>query len=192
MFLTDYLRSRRHISTAAIGAQQRNGVRPRNWKQTWLRAATVPQDNSRAEFSGNWLTYISANARKDARSASGYLERCLALSALLGTSTRDAVAREAAVFCAWFRRDRHLAEKWLAQVENAKIIQPLSQTRINVAIYSADSDFDSALKVWGEGLTYIEKLAATPARESLREGWVEWRREIEERRNSLATASAAK
>ncbi len=185
MLLSSRERARRWISSMAIGTQGRNGVRPRYWRKTWLKAASSLRDTSVDEFSGNWSAYVAANDRKDELAASAHLERCLELSSLLRPSVRDIVAQEAAVFSAWFRGNAPLAEKWVSQVKKPKLMQRLLRIRLAVALPCGRHDFDAAIARWQEGAAFIDKLPATVQSERLKESWLEWRSEIEERRSRL-------
>ena len=192
MLLIDRQRARRRISIRALGILQRKGVRPQNWKETWLKAAVSVQDESLDSFWGNWFVYVSASGRKDDDRSVSHLERCLELSPLLQTPLRDLLSQEAAVSVAWHRRDAALAAKWVAQVNKPKLIRRLLQIRIDVALCCARSDFEVALTAWSEGLTLIEKLRASQAKQNLREGWLEWRAEIQERQAELGMVPAQK
>ncbi|MFI5069606.1 MAG: M50 family metallopeptidase [Terriglobales bacterium] len=191
MLLRDLQPTRRLLSLCAVGAQYQNGIRPQNWKQTWLKAGSSVADESADDFCGNWLGYVSANARKDDRLAGSHLERCLKLSRLHTQTVRDIAAQEAAIFAAWFRRDPLLADKWLAQVKRPKPIQRLARIRIDIAIFCARADFNEALQAWDEGLTRIKMLPQTPVQQTLREGWLEWRAQILERQKQTVTAPTA-
>jgi len=188
MLLCSRERSRRWISTIAVGAQQRNGTRAKDWRQTWLKAASSMHDDSVDEFSGNWVAYISANAKKDAALAAAHLERCLQLVQLLRPSIRDLVAQEAAVFSAWFRKDALLAEKWVTQIKKPRLMQPLLRIRMNLALCCPRRDFASAGDLWQQGFAFIEKLPATLSGDRLRESWLEWQAEIQERQNEPVIA----
>jgi Zn-dependent protease len=188
MLLSSRERSRRFISILAIGGQQRNGVRPKNWRQSWLRAASSLHDNSVDEFSGNWLAYISANGRKDAHIAADHLERCLELTPLLQHSKRDQAAHEAAVFSAWFRRNSKLAENWASRIRKPKLATPLNRIRLGVALSCAHGDFVVADEKWKEGFTFIENLPRNLSQEQLKESWLEWQAEINQRQRESPLA----
>jgi hypothetical protein len=188
MLLWSRERARRRMSTIAVGGQQRNGGRARDWRRTWVKAASSLHDNSVDESSGNWVAYVSANDRKDVPLASAHLERCLELVHLLSHSTRDLVAREAAVFAAWFRRDASLAEKWTTQIKKPNLTQRLLRIRMELALRCARHDVAGAGDVWQQGSTLIEKLSATVSRDRLRESWSEWHAEIQERQSEPTTA----
>jgi hypothetical protein len=187
MLLRSRERTRRWITTIAVGGQKRKGTRAKDWRQTWLRAATSLHDNSVDEFSGTWLAYISASAKEDAALAAAHLERCLQLVHLLRPSIRDLVAQEAAVFTAWFWKDAPLAEKWVSQIKKPKLIQHLPRIRVKLALCCAHRDFAGAGDIWQQGFTFIEKLPATLSRDRLRESWLEWQGEIQERQNEPVT-----
>jgi hypothetical protein len=188
MLLRSRDRSRRWLSIAAIGIASNNGVRAKNWRRTRLQAATSVRDTSRDTFNGNWLAYLSANDRKDACTAARHLERCLEFAHKLPLSIRDLVAQEAAVFTAWFRNDGSLADKWLTQVKKPVLMQRLVRLRLDVALRCAHRDYDAAALAWQEGLTFIERATAGRSQEKLKESWIEWHAEIEERQAQPATA----
>jgi len=189
MLLTALPRSRRWISITALANQRDNGVRPRQLRQTWLRAAGVGEDGSVDDFSGNWLEYTSANDRKDATIAALRLERCLALTSQLGPSVQDIVFLEGAVFTAWFRNDSALAQLWFGKVKKVKAIPKLLRMRADIAMLCARRKFDLALIRWEEANQYIEKLPDSVAQQSLREGFLEWKEEILERRGATTMAA---
>ncbi len=179
--------ARRMLSNFALGDQVRKGIRPKFWKRSWLNAATRLQDGSKDEFFGKWLAYISANDAKNATVAASYLERCLELAKGNGPAALDLTVTEAAVFTAWFRQDVPTAEKWLAQVKKPKEISRLSRIRVDTALLCARHEFDVALARWQEGLTYIDNLPVAPSNDTLREGWLEWQTEIQQRREQVAS-----
>lgn len=182
MLLCSPLAARRFISTLALGAQYNQGVQPRDWKQTWIKTSTCIPDKSRSDFYASWMAYLSANDRKDADLAAQYLERCLQATPFLTTHFRDLVAQEAAVFSAWFRRNPDLAKKWLLQLKERRSFAPILQARIEVALKCAHGDYHGAMNEWEKGSSLIQKLPMTPSTRALKESWLEWRLEIEERR----------
>lgn len=198
MLLSSPFESRRFLSTMALGSQFNQGRRPRDWKQTWVRAATSIPDKSTGEFYANWMAYLVANDRKQSDFAAQHLERCLELAPLLTSSLRDLVAQEAAVFTAWFRTDSNLAERWLRQVKILRSLGPVLKARTEVALHCARHEFDKAIRTWDRGFDLVQKLPTTPANRALLESLIEWRTEIKERQLkaatgvSVATASGAK
>src|SRR5260370_33764330 len=171
MLLRSHDRTRRWLSVAALGNLHDNGVRARDWKRTWVQSAASVHDDSLDAFTGDWLAYVSANDRKDARIAAGHLERCLELVHILPLSTRDLVAQEAAFFTAWFRDDATLADKWLAQLKKPGRMQRLVQF-VDVALGCGHRDYDTVDLAWREGLAFIESSTSGCARELLKESCV--------------------
>jgi hypothetical protein len=181
MLLNSRDRTRRWIAAVALGSQQRRGVRPRHWKRTWLKALCSVRDASIDEISGNMLAYVAASDIKDAPNAAAHLERCLELAPLSPPASRDFVAREASYFCAWFRSESPLAERWISQMKRPKLTSPLLQIRTNVALDCARHKFDDAINGWQKGADLIERLPGTPIKKPLEESWREWGDEIRDR-----------
>lgn len=77
MLLRSPVGARRWMSITALINQSQKGVRSKHLRRTWLRAASSAQDGSIDDFSGNWLAYAWANARKDESISAFHLERCL-------------------------------------------------------------------------------------------------------------------
>jgi hypothetical protein len=184
MLLCSPLPARRFMSTVALGAQFNQGVRSRNWKQTWLNAATYIPDGSHGDFYANWMAYLAFSDRKNAALAAQYLERCLSLTPILTSRMRSLVAREAFVYCAWFKQDLELAEKWLAQAGEQRSLAPIVQDRVEVALNCVRGDFDEAAAACDQALGLFEQMPSRPHIRALRESWLEWRAEIEERKEA--------
>jgi hypothetical protein len=174
-------RARRWITITALANSMNNGSRGKDWKQTWLNRATSIRDSSVDEFYANWMAYISTNDRKDVLRSEQYLERCLELTPFLSTTFRALVAQEAAVFSGWFRTDSALSEKWNSQVRKSNPLHPLMAIRVDVALSCARQDYEAALSEWEKGLMIIEKVPVRPSTRFLRESWMEWKAEIEEK-----------
>jgi hypothetical protein len=179
--------TRRWISAMALASQQRKGIRPRRWKQTWLQAVCRVRDSSFDEFFGNLLAYIAASDRKDAAEQARHLERCLELSHVAPVMSRDLIACESSYFCAWTRCDLKLAKSWLSQLENRKPITPLIGIRTEIALACAGNNFDDALSLWQKGIAFIGQLPSTRIKETLEESWREWGIEITQRSDQLVT-----
>jgi hypothetical protein len=189
MLLRSCDRSRRWVSIAALGDLYDDGVRPKDWKRTWLQSASSVPDASLDAFTGNWLACASANDRKDVLVAAGHLERCLELSHMLPLSIRDLVAQEAAFFTAWFRDDAGLADQWLTQLKKPKLMQRSVQVRLDIALHCAHRDYDAADRSWREGFALIESSTSGNARLRLKEASLEWREEILGRKAQRVGAS---
>jgi len=183
MLLTSYEGTRRWITAAALASQQRKGVRPKDWKRTWLKAVCSLRDASFDEISGNMLAYIAASDIKDAPTAASHLERCLELTPSSQPMSRDFVTREASFFCAWFRSDPLLAERWISQMKRPKVMSPLLRIRTDIALDCAHLKFDDAIDDWRKGAVFIEHLPITPFKVPLQESWREWGDEIRDKKN---------
>lgn len=177
--------ARRWIAAMALASQQRKGIRPRRWKQTWLHAVCAVRDSSFDEFFGNFLAQIAASDKKDEVAQTKHLERCLELAHLIPGMSRDFIACESSYFSGWTRCDAQLAQSWLSQMENRKPITPLIGIRTEIAIACARGNFDAALSLWLKGTEFVEQLPSTPVREALVESWSEWGDEIRQRRRSV-------
>jgi hypothetical protein len=189
MLLRSCDRSRRLLSIAALANLYDRGIRAKDWKRTWLKSAAAVQDSSLDAFIGNWLSYASANDRKDATAAASHLEKCLELSHMLPLSIRDLVAQECAFFIAWFRDDAELADQWITQLKRPRQMERSVQLRLDVALRCAHRDYDAADRSWREGYTLIESSASGNARQRLKETSLEWRQEILVRKMEQAAIS---
>ena len=177
--------ARRWISGVALASQQRKGIRPRRWKQSWLQAVCAVRDSSFDEFFGNLLAYIAASDRKDVAKQARHLERCLELAHLAPVMSRDLIACESSYFCAWMRCDLTLAESWLSQLDNRKPITPLIGIRTEIALACARNNFQEALSLWQKGIAFIGQLPSTRIKETLEESWREWGNEITQKSGQL-------
>jgi hypothetical protein len=173
-------RARRWLSIAAIGKLYNEGIRPKDWRRTWVKSAASIFDGSMDELAGHWLAYMSGSDQRDARDAGIHMERCLALMGRMPVSVRDQIAHEAAIYVAWFRKDTSLANHWLAQVKKLSTIQRLMQLRLDIAMCCANGDLDNADCAWQAGLTFIETATSGSVQLRLRESWLEWQTEIRE------------
>jgi hypothetical protein len=190
MLLSSRPRARRWICIMALANQNQRGVRSKHLRRTWLEAASSLSDGSVDDFAGNWMAYASANDRKEASLAALHLERCLALVNLLGPTTQDLVALEAAVFTAWFRKDAVTAQKWREQVRKFKAIPELPRIRADVALLCARVEYDQALIAWQRGFAFIEALPVSAVQKKLKDGWLEWQTEIRERQQVVAAIAS--
>src|SRR5258708_5779849 len=71
----------------------------------------------------------------------------------------------------------------------ATTILYLTRLRVDIATNCAHGDLKEALQAWDEGLEYIEMLPHTRVQATLREGWVEWQAQIQERQTAIASAA---
>jgi hypothetical protein len=177
--------TRRWIASCALGSQQRKGVRPKNWKQSWMKAACSIRDGRLDELNSNLLAYVAASDRKDGTAAALHLERSLDLARSRRSSQLDFLAREASYYCAWFRGDLPLAERWLSQIRRPKLTTQLLQVRTGIALDCAGHNFESALARCKKGAEFIERLPDSKMKPPLHDSWQEWTEEIQQRRNQM-------
>jgi hypothetical protein len=180
--------TRRWIASCALGSQQRKGIRPRNWKQSWTKAACSIRDGRLDELNSNLLAYVAASDRKDGTAAALHLERCLDLARTPQSTQRDFVAREASYYCAWFRDDLSLAERWLSQLRKPKLATQFLQVRTGIALDCARHSYDNALAGCKRGAEFIERLPDTKMKPLLQGSWQEWSEEIQQRKSQMMTA----
>lgn len=185
MLLRSPARSQRWMCLMAVGNQSQQGVRPRNWRSTWVPGASSLHDGDVDDFAGHWIAYVYANDRKDAPVAASNMEKCLEQMNQLGVVTQDIVALEAAVFSAWFRNDVATAEKWVGQIKKLKAIPQLQRTRADVALLCARMEYDHALSAWERGRAFIEALPVNEVQKRLNDSWKEWQSEICERKLAM-------
>src|SRR5580704_15331162 len=151
--------ARRWIASCALLSQQRKGIRSRNWKETWLKAACAVRDGKSDELHGNLLAYIAAADRKEVVLAAMHLERCLELARSQHPMQRNFLAREAAYFCAWFRSNASVAESWLSQVEGPDHATQLTLIRMSIALDCACHNFENAIAGWQKGAEFNRTVA---------------------------------
>ena len=187
MLLGSREKARRWIASGALASQQRKSVRPRSWKLTWLKAVCAVRDGKSDEFYGNLLAYIAATDRKDEVVASTHLERCLELLRSQHPMQRNFLAREAAYFCAWFRGDALLAERWLSQVKGPEHATKLMQIRTSIALDCARHSFENAISGWEKGSEFVNRLPDTHVKRLLQDSWKEWNEEIQQKRAQMAS-----
>jgi hypothetical protein len=187
--LSQDARARQWISICAIVALYSKGVRPREWKHTWLQRAISTDDVPHATFVGHWLGYMYAADRDDRARADAHLERCLSVAGTLPIQGRDLVAQEAAFAAAWLRGDAALADRWLTQVSKRSRLPSLIRKRLDVAMCYAGKDYGTAESSWQEGLSLIDATMAGRARDRSREAWLEWRTEIQDRSTQPPSAN---
>jgi hypothetical protein len=187
MLLNSREGARRWIASCALGSQQRKGIRPKNWKQSWMKAACSIRDGRLDELNSNLLAYVAASDRKDAVAAAKYLERSLDLAHYPHPAQRDFIAREASYFCAWFRGDLPLAERWLSQIRRPKLTTELLQVRTGIALDCARHNFDSALAGSKKGAEFIGRLPDSKMKPLLQDSWQEWTEEIQQKQSQMVT-----
>jgi hypothetical protein len=176
------------IAIHALAMLKNRNLDPAQCNRRWIRVA----------FSGplvqnTWFADMQAykeSVDSSPTSAAEYLERCLARSALLDSKARDELILEATVFTAWYRDDTAKADEWYKRAVTAEHAGPLARVRVEVALHCIHRRFDEALTKCQEGILLIQKLPQSKA--ALCEpSWIEWRKEIEQRRHQATLTKKA-
>jgi hypothetical protein len=90
---------------------------------------------------------------------------------------------EAAIFQAWFRDDEQKAKTWAQKSEHAAATAPpLNQIRMAICMHWTGRRYDELTMTWEKGLIHIETLPPSPAKDLLKNTWLEWRNEIDRKR----------
>jgi hypothetical protein len=181
--------TRRWYAILGASVQQQAGRRPRNWNRRWLKLASSTSGDSHDALAGTWMAYIAANDAKDEAAAAAYLETCLRSLPSIRSPFRDLLMNEAGVFQSWFRRDAAKANVWFARVEKPARLTPIHRCRTEVAHRFAQGEIDQAYAEWAKGMQLIEGFRDAVQRERLRDGWMEWKQEMEARQASPMAAS---
>ena len=187
MLLLPNVETKRWYAIIGLGMQRRYGRRPREWNRRWLALASSSERPSVVALVGKFLSYAAANDRKDKAAAGELLESCLRDVGAARQPFRDTLMNEAAVFQAWFRNDAEKAKQWFARVQKPTKSTPLQRTRGAVALLFAKGDAKTAFEEWDKGLEQIGQFKDLVQRETLRQSWLEWKQEMEERLGVTAT-----
>ena len=171
--MSDRKRVRRYLALCAVRVQNQKGVRPKDWRQTWLKVACSVPDGSVDDFWGNWLAYQSASARSDKHEANAHLDICLRLSCLQTQDVRRRLMQEAAFFSAWFLHDLKLSNKWLAQVETRQPMLLLTR-RLDIATQCSRKEFLQAWQTWENTLVHFQALPEIEAKRTLLGDWLDF------------------
>lgn len=190
MLLRPDVETKRWYAIIGVGVQRRYGRRPREWNRRWLALASSGEGPSVVALVGKFLSYAAANDRKDEAGAGQLLESCLRDVGVARGAFRDSLIHEAAVFQAWFRNDAEKAQKWFARIQKPGQLAPLQRTRGTVALRFAQGDAKTAFEEWAKGLEEIEQFKDAVQRTTVRESWLEWKIEMEERVAMGATLSS--
>ena len=179
--LTSKARTKRWICMLGLRKQLDSGVRARDLKRTWIvRACSCPDDSADA-LGAFWMAYIAAQDREETETAAENLERCLEGFGVASSEYKDLFLVEAAIFQAWNREDA-TATVWFDRIGPKKIGNPMNDIRLAICKHWVRRCPDEALHEWQEGLQLIEKLPAPPqAKKLVTDGWLEWRKEMDER-----------
>jgi len=155
-----------------------------------MRMASVPTEVHATSFHSDLLLFQLST---DPDLAAECLERCLAGLACLPPSQRDdnidLLCLEAAAFVARYRADAEKARTWLSRAPHPERALPLLRRKVQAALHCASGEFDRAIAELDEGLKSLEQLHAGARGNALKTSWMEWRSEIQAKREALIPVS---
>ena len=166
------------------------GTSPKDWPETVVKQAiSSGAENAPERYHLFLFGYVWAGAKDDTQLAAECLEQCLRSSKSAGRSARNFLAMEAAIFHAWYRRDAEKSRTWKSRIKNLKTAAGYGKLRLKICEACLENRYQ-------EALAEVEKFAnelgksSSPAMESLRRSWLEWKAQIEERA-ALTNAAAS-
>lgn len=181
LWLTSKEKTRRWICMLALQTQQTAAARPKDLKSTWISSACAVHDNSPTELSTLWTAYVAAQDCGRADLAAARLESCLQLFAIAPPQFRGLLLTEAAIFQAWCQRSADKANAWCAKANEIGGVDLLNAIRLEISMNWVRQSYDAALSAWQKGLDRIESLPASGARDLAKQGWLEWKDEMDKR-----------
>ncbi len=176
------------IAIHAIGMLKNRNIDPAQWNHRWARIACLPGEIVQNTYFADLLAY-RATADSSSTTAALHLESCLGGSGFLDSKARDELLLEATVFTAWYRDDAVKADAWFKRIVRPDQVEPFLRIRAEVALHCVHRRFSEALRKCEDGLALIQDLPQSKA--ALCEpSWLEWRSEIEQRRDQTLTKQA--
>ncbi|MGC2330062.1 MAG: M50 family metallopeptidase [Candidatus Acidiferrales bacterium] len=185
--VTSRVNTRRWLCIVALKMELDSGVRPRDWKRTWIAHSCSVRDQSLDAMRAFWMAYVASLDRGDTEQAARHLENCLELFRIASPEFKKSLLMEAAIFQAWSRNDQQKAKLWALRSDVSSAIPPLSQLRFTTCMHWAARDYDKVALAWEEGCRQIETLPPSSQKDLLRDSWLEWKQEIDTKRRALET-----
>ena len=180
--VTSKIKTRRWLCILALKIQTESGVRLRDLKRTWIAHSCVISDQSLDALQAFWIAYLVCNDREDPKPAAQHLEKCLECFGIASPGFRKLLLMEAAIFHAWFRDDEQRAKIWSQKSEDGPAAPLLNQLRLVICMNWSGRRYDELTTAWEKGLAHVENLPASSAKNRLKDGWLEWKNEIDKRR----------
>src|SRR6267143_1154460 len=180
--VTSKIKTRRWLCILALKIQTESGVRLRNLKRTWIAHSCVISDQSLDALQAFWIAYHVCNDREDPESAARHLEKCLERLGIASGGFKKMLLMEAAIFHAWFRDDEQKAKVWAQKSESSPPVALLSQLRLAICMHWTGRRYDELTTAWEKGRVHIENLPASTAKNRLKDVWIEWKSEIDQKR----------
>jgi hypothetical protein len=181
-FATSKVKTRRWLCILALTMQTKSGVRLRNLKQTWIAHSCAISDQSLDALQAFWIAYLVCNDCEDPEPAARHLERCLERFGIASAEFKKMLLMECAIFQAWFRDDEQKAKIWSQKSESSPPVALLSQLRLAICMHWTGRRYDELTTAWEKGRIHIENLPASPAKNRLKDAWIEWKNEIDKKR----------
>ena len=174
-------KARRWLSLLALKMESDAGVRPKHLKRTWIVHSCAIADQSRDALRAFWFAYVAHLDRGESDEAAGNLEKCLERFRIASPEFQKLILTEAAIFQAWYREDEEKAKTW-AQALAGPAGPPLNQLRLAICMHWVARQYEQATSAWEEGRKQVERLPASPQKDSMRESWLEWKTQIDRKR----------
>jgi hypothetical protein len=168
-------KTRRWLCLVALHARIKAGARLRDLNRTWISQASAISDKSLDALQGLWIAYLVENDRENAETAARYLEQCLERFRIASPEFQKMLLMEGAIFQAWFRDDEHKARIWSDRFGSSKSMPLLNQLRLAICMHWTGRRYDESASAWEQGRIHIENLPPSPANDTLKRGWLEWK-----------------
>jgi hypothetical protein len=158
----------------ALKYEGQQGVRPREWPQTWLnRAAVLTEKIDFPErFVVCFLCFYHAIDRRDIGTASRFLDEAVAKADPKSRALYARIMLESAFFEAWFRRSEFAARKAFDRVQDWSVVPRHTWLRASAALAAVEGRFDECHAQAREALEILQSLPV------VHELAVEWLREL--------------
>jgi hypothetical protein len=183
------VKTSRWLSIVALRMQIDSGVRLRDLKRTWIAHSCAIVDQSQDALQAFWVAYLFETDHDDADLAARNLEMCLARFGIASLEFRRLLLVEAAIFQAWFRDDEEKAKVWSRKAGSSPAVSLMEQLRLAICLAWVGRRYDDLNAAWEKGRAYIETLPSSPTKENLKDGWLEWKDEIDKKRARRAAQS---
>jgi len=164
MLVMNRARGERWVAMLKLSAELREGVMPEAVSPAYLAKAVALRDKSPDTVAAHALAYSTAFHQHKDDEAAAMLEVCLQFANYTSPLVRASLMSDAAVFQARRRRNRVLAQEWLAAVPESREI-PWLKTRAEAAILQTQGNIPAAL----EKLDEAEKMMRASTNEARRE-----------------------
>jgi hypothetical protein len=175
VLLTSKQDAKRMIAGAVLQMLKNRNFDEIQWRPGWIQSA-YPK-----AVWDEWLAYRSREV--SAHLKASCLEHWLETSRHYSSEDRNGLILEAAFFMAWYRNDAAKADVWFGRAGYQNDRECYRRTRTEIALRCARGQFGPALDAWDHGLQFLQGLSQPWVRAYEHE-WIEWRKEIEERRSN--------